>query len=102
MQKKTLPVLAILIFIPTLFLATPANAIGMQDRVDNRQERRGDAVDNTSQGIEDRQDFRKERRDCVGKGADCRQDNRHEKASDSLDRAQDRKGDRQDRMKKRF
>ena len=102
MNKKTLPVLAALLFVPTLFLATPANAVGMGDRVDARQERRGDAVDNTAQGVEDRQDFREERRDCTGKGANCRQDNRHEKASDSLDRAQDRQGDRQDRMQKRF
>ena len=82
-----------LIFVPTLFLSTTANAVGMQDRVDSRQERRGDAVDNTAQGIEDRQDFRVERRDCIGEGANCRQDNRHEKANDIVDRANNRQDD---------
>ena len=102
MNRKILPVLASLIFIPTLLLSTTANAVGMQDRIDNRQGRRGDVVDNTAQGVEDRQGFREERRDCIGEGANCRQDNRHDRANDSLDRAQDRQGDRQDRMNKRF
>jgi len=102
MNKKTLPVLASLIFVPTLLLSTTANAVGMGDRIDNRQERRGDAVDNTAQGVEDRQDFREQRRDCVGDGADCRQDNRHEKVNDSVDRTENRQNDRQDRRQKRF
>jgi len=102
MNKKTIPSLATLIILPTLFLATSVNAVGMGDRVDNRQERRGDAVDNTAQGIDDRQDFREGRRDCVGDGADCRQDNREEKRDDRGGRANDRQGDRQDRVQKRF
>ena len=102
MNKKTHTILAALIVPSILLLAIPANAIGMEDRIKNRQERRGDAVDNTAQGIEDRQDFREQRRDCVGDGANCRQDNRHDKVNDSRNRAQDRKGDRQGRMKKRF
>jgi len=102
MNRNILPVLATLIFAPTLFQATPVNAVGMEDRIDNRQERRGDAVDNTAQGVEDRQDFREQRRDCVGDGADCRQDNRHEKVNDSVDRTENRQNDRQDRRQKRF
>jgi len=102
MNKKTIPSLATLIILPSLFLATSVNAVGMGDRVDNRQERRGDAVDNTAQGIDDRQDFREGRRDCVGDGADCRQDNREEKRDDRGGRANDRQGDRQDRVQKRF
>ena len=101
MNKKTLPLLTTLLVIPTLFLSTSVNAADVEERVDIRQERRGDSVDNAAQGADDRQDFRGERRDCVGDGANCRQDNRQEKGDDSADRANDLQNDRSDRVNKR-
>ena len=67
-------------------------------RVDDRIERRHDAVDNTEDRVDDKQDFREERRDCTGDGADCRSDNRQDKREDTVDRAEDRVDDRQDRL----
>ena len=101
MNKKTITLLTILMLTPVLFVATSANAAGVDDRVDIRQDRRGDAADNASQGAADRQDFREERRDCTGEGADCRQDNRHEKVEDSADRADSRQNNRSNRMNQR-
>ena len=65
--------------------------------VDNRVERRHDAVENTADRVDDKQDFREERRDCVGDGPDCRSDNRQDKRHDTVDRAEDRVDDRRDR-----
>ena len=94
MNKKTLPLLTTLLVVPTLFLSSSVNAADVEERVDIRQERRGDAVDNAAQGVDDRQDFREERRDCVGDGANCRQDNRQEKVDDNKARANDRQNNR--------
>ena len=77
-------------------------ALRVDERIESRQDRREDAVENTASGVNDRQEFREERRDCVGKGHDCRQDNRHDRAQDSVERTQDRVDDRQDRRDKRF
>ena len=47
--------LALVIGIPTVFA-------GVEDRVDVRQQRRQDTVENTADRVEDKQDFREERR----------------------------------------
>ena len=79
-----------------------ADGLRVDKRMDSRQERRGDAVENTADGVKDRHEFREERRDCVGDGPDCRSDNRQDKRGDRQDRTTDRVQDKGDRLNKRF
>jgi len=75
-----------------------ADVLRVDNRVEARQEHRGDRQENTVDGAQDRQDSRQERHDCVGDGPDCRSDNRQDKHDDRQDRSIDRMKDRGERL----
>ena len=79
-----------------------AEGVGVDKRIDLRQDRQGDRHETTADGVEDRQESREGRRDCVGDGANCRSENRQDKREDRQGRTGDRKKNRGDRLEKRF